>query len=716
MPIDKLTTEPVSRAGENRDTTGLTNQPEAVVSGNKVKATSRAVTDVGQMKAIGTSLMRANSDRNKLNARLMAKYNAEKPYEQAELDAEGLGWKANFTTKPLATLVDRVAPRFRMAVESLKFLTDASLPEDWPGASSKNDYFRRCVTETIRSRRGWKNLLDELAQENALFGYTITACLDDVSWFPRNFRQDQAYLSRGTRQNVEECSVLWIKETYQLHEFFSKWGTDLDAAKDAGWDTAECLETLNKSMPTDKVSKNSENDRVYEDLRRECSLSSNYMDGARAIVVYHLLVVELDGQISHYMVDEKMEKQLFGRYDRYPDMKSCASFFSFQLGNGTMHGSKGIGREIYNMASVVDRVRNETADRLILSGKVIVQGDGKLLKRFRAKLHGNAILIDSAYTISQQRIDGNVEPFFMLDNYFRDLLDQMAGSASPKILKGERVTKAAVDLYAEREEEGRDSVMGRFLTQFADMIGTMTQRLLSSEVGAVDKDAAALMKKLLTKLTAEEIQLLAKKPCIQTVSDYTETERQQIVVLASEARGNPLYNQREIEFRKISALVGEDFAAAVLLPQNDPTEEAEQTRQQNFELLLMRTGQEVGVSVRDSHNIHMQIVFDDIEKVLLPAVADQSDLTALPIARIELDHVKAHLQVAIQFAASGQYDAQMQKVAEMEQLLTQMEQQVQQQHAALDEQTQAAMDTGMVTPDQLTAPPVPPEGAAPGMV
>lgn len=714
MAIDRLASATVNGEQTPRDQSGLTNQPEVKVKGNKAVNRRRAVTDVGQLKSIVVRLITENDERNKKNARIMAKYNAEKPYLQRELDAEGLGWKANFTTKPLATLIDRVAPRFRMAVEGVKYLTDARLPEDWPGATTKNEYFRKCVTETIRQKRGWVNLVDELSQENALFGWTTVATLDDVSWFPRHFRQDQAFIAKGTRQNVGECQAIVFKESYMLHEFLDKWGEDLQAARDAGWDTDACIEVLNAAMPTARQSKYSGDERVYEDMVRECSSACNYEDGARMVVVYHVLVAETSGAVSHYIIDEKKEKQLFGRFDRYKSMSECCSFFSFQLGSATMHGSKGIGREIYNMASAVDRMRNEVADRLILAGKLVIQGDSKMLKRFRMSVIGNAILIDTAYNIAQQRVDGNVEPFFMLDNYFRDLLDQMAGSASPKILKGERVTKAAVDLYAEREEEGRDSVMGRFLFQFADMVSLMTKRLCSKN--ADDEDAKALRKRLQLKLTDEEIELLSNRPSIRTVQDLTDVQRQQIVVLASEAKGNPLYNQREIEKRKVSALIDEAFAEAVLLPDNDPTEEAEQTRLQNMELLLLRLGQEVGVSTRDSHDIHLQIVLDDVEKVLIPSAAE--DPVALDVAKLALNHAKAHIQVAIQFGAQGAYDAQLNKIQELEQVIAQVEAQAQAQAQAQDQQLQAGLETGIVPPE-AAAPPMPPEAtlpATPGFV
>jgi hypothetical protein len=392
-------------------------------------------------------------------------------------------------------------------------------------------------------------------------------------------------------------------------------------------------------------------ERVYEDMIRESVVGTSYEAGARAVTLWHLLATEITGKISHYIFDSTDFSELFSSEDQFDSMSEAVAFFSFQQGNGTLHGSKGIGREIYAMAGILDRSRNEVVDRLNLAGKIIIQGDEKLLRRFKMSIVGNAILIGQNYNVIEKKFDAAVEPFMQLDVFLTALLDQMAGATTPKVFEGERVTKAQVDLFAAREEESRDTIIGRFLNQFADMMTTMQRRLCDSKTA--EKDAKEMQKRLLETMTREELDQLAKQPVAETVKDYTDLERQQVVIAAQEGRGNPLYNQKELERRKLTAQVNEEFANSVLLPDEDPTVIAEQTRLQQLELLIIvGQGAEVPISPRDNHLVHLQVLMPSMEAAAQAAAADPNAVATLQAL---LKHAEAHQSAAE--AAGGPKEA-----------------------------------------------------------
>ncbi len=637
-----------------------------------LQAENRAIKNAEQAGQLAKQLQEQNKARNEQNAKIMGKYNAEKPYSSQELEAEGLGWKSNFSTKPLAILIDKVSPRFTTAIQKSKYLTSSKLPATVQEADKKTDVFRREITETIRARREWKNLIGEIAQENALFGYTSTGFTDEYCWFPRHYRQDKFFVPDGTKQDVNSAQVVVVRDDFMLHELFSKI-QDPESAKTMGWNVENTVEAINDATPEKLRSGAADNARVYEDLAREVSLSASLSNGAKIIAIYSVFVTELTGKISHFMVEGNKWKEIFSRYDRFDSMADCSSFYSFQQANGTMQGSKGIGREIYAMAGVLDRSRNEVVDRLQLSGKIILQTDEKLIKRFRMSVVGSAILIGSNYQISKNTLDANTEPFFQLDNYLTSLLDQISGSTSPKQLEGERVTKAQVDLFAAREEEKRDSIIERFLTQLADMVSTMQKRMCSEDTN--ESDAKEMQARLLQVMTREELDYVSKQPALSTIADFTELERQQVVLICAEAKGNPLYNQKEIERRKLTATVGAEFADAVLLPDEDPTVVAEQSRQQQMENLLLTSGQQVPVSPRDNARVHL-----DTLKPLIAQTAKVliTDPTAQDLLLIILQHAQSHVDVAVQAGGNPK------DYAEDEQILTQAKAAIQklQQHEA----------------------------------
>lgn len=339
------------------------------------------------------------------------------------------------------------------------------------------------------------------------------------------------------------------------------------------------------------------------------------MAGASVIVVYSLLAREVTGKVSHYRLAGPEMLEIFSRDDRFDSFDDCAAFFSFQKGNGTLHGSKGVGRDIYEMAGMVDRTRNEVVDRLVMAGKTMFQGDIKRIHTFKMSVLGSTVIVPNGWTFLEAKIDGNVEPFLKLDQYFSQLVDQLVGAVSPPVQAGGEAMRspAAWNLLAQRQEEGRDTRIGRFLEQFTNLVGIMQKHICNTDT--LDDDAKEAQKLLLKEMTREELDELAAQPVAGTVKDLTPVERQAIAMLSVSKKGNPLYNQRQLEVEELNAGPGADYMKRVLLPEADPTEQAEQQRQQQLEVVLLSGGQAVPVSARDNHTIHLQVLMPTAQQM-----------------------------------------------------------------------------------------------------
>lgn len=674
---------------------------------------TRAISDAAQAVQVYTTLSTANRTRNLKNARIMAKYNAERPYRQEELEAEGLSWKSNFSSKVLSTLIDKVSPRFTRAVAAARYLTTSKLPENVPGASTKSETFQREITSLIRSWPEWRDFIASLAQENALFGYTVAGWLSEYTWKPKHFRQDQFFIPEGTKQYASSAQIICYKELLLPHELFDL-VRDQKAAEDAGWDVVNVLDSINSAMPELVRSKATEVARIYEDLVRSASVGVSHT-GSKVVQLGHVFAQEVTGKVTHYIVDIRSQNSLFSREDRFESMADVGSFFAFQQGNNTMHGSKGIGREIYAMAGVIERSRNEVVDRLQLAGKLIVQGDEKQLRRYRAHVVGNALLIDSSFTIQTQRIEGDVEPFMTLDAFMRQLMDEVAGNVSPKTLDqaGEGMrSPAAWNLMAAREEESKDTVIERFFNQLSGLVSAIQRRACSEQ--CVDEDAKAMQDRLLKAgLTREDINTLSGSVSAEVAKDLTELERQKILLFCQEKRGNPLYNQTELERRAATAVMDSNFAQAVLLPENDQTIMAEQSRQQQLEVLAIQGLQApVPVSPRDNHEVHLQLLIPVVES-MLQVLASNGGVR--PVVNLLLEHATQHLMVAKQQADPNvNLTKYASAVADFKNRLTQLD--------AHDKAVQEAAQAGAASPAEVVnagagaarqAAAVAPEGSVP---
>ena len=88
---------------------GTINSPD--LNPRTLQPRQRAISDVAHLFQLVSSLEEARREQNEKNARIMAKYNAERPFSQQELKELGLDWVSNFSTKPLANAIDTVSPR-----------------------------------------------------------------------------------------------------------------------------------------------------------------------------------------------------------------------------------------------------------------------------------------------------------------------------------------------------------------------------------------------------------------------------------------------------------------------------------------------------------------------------------------------------------------------------------------------------------------------------
>lgn len=649
--------------------------------------TQRSIKDIGMARDVIKTVVMAGRNRSIVNSRILAKYNAERPYDSYKLDAEGLGWRSNFTTKPLPSMIEKVAPIFLAAVNNLKYFTDTSLAPKWPNSVEKTEKFREAVTDTIRAWNGWQTFIEDVSFNNALFGHSVVAWLDEFSPWPKHFNQDESFMADGTKANPKWSQLAVLKEVYLPHELFAQI-QDREAAADAGWNLQNTADAINRASPQqvrDRLNVGGTLETWYQNALRELTIGASYMAGASVVVVYTLLAREVTGKVSHYRVAGPEMLEIFSRDDRFESMEAATAFFSFQKGNGTLHGSKGIGRDIYELAGMIDRTRNEVVDRLIMSGKTMFQGDVRRLHTFKMSIIGNAVLVPTGWVPVVQHVDGDVEPFLKLDSYFGQLVNQLIGSVSaPPADVGEGMrSPAAWNLLAQREEQGQDVRITRFMTQFCDFMQQMQAKLCDADT--IEPAAKAMQKELLKIMSREELDELAKHPVAGTVKDLTPLQRQLLVSIAAEKKGNPLYNQRQLELEDLTARVSPEFAERVLLPDNDPTVTAEQDRMQQLEIMLLSAGQPVAVSPRDNHQIHLNILMPVVEQAASHLMQGQ---VTTEVLEAMLAHVNEHYNAAISQGAKKESLAQVKTLLDQAGEALAKLKQIDQQAAGLAQQHQ----------------------------
>ena len=93
------------------------------------KPTKMAIENFAQAASLAKRLYdRARTyGRIEVGAVILEKYGGAAPYRHADLEASAQLWRNNFSTNPLASIVDRTTPQLKDPIEQTEFLTYSSL-------------------------------------------------------------------------------------------------------------------------------------------------------------------------------------------------------------------------------------------------------------------------------------------------------------------------------------------------------------------------------------------------------------------------------------------------------------------------------------------------------------------------------------------------------------------------------------------------------------
>ncbi len=580
-------------------------------------------------------------------ARITAKLNGERPYNQKKLKDAGKDWKTNISTGFLATECSRVLPRLYMPVKTAKYLTAASLPANWPGGLEKTEFFRQTITETIRAWPKFNFYVRGLAREVGIFGFAFNTFFDKYDWRPTLLRMDRGFVPQGT-EIMEEPGFHMAKYDYRPSELLDLLKKNVEAGRDE-WKKNAVVAAINGAVPIPNDS-TYPNARSYEEMVRQSVWSYTYKKGVKLIQTWHLFSKEPTGKVSHYVLlaDESLipanvrntdpdgkYRLLYEMLDEYDSMTDATNAMVFDYGDGTIHGSWGAGQILYDLAAQVEKIRCDSMDNLRMTNKLKVQvPEAKNVNDVKLQVNDVMMVVSGAqFAGNTAGISQDVAGYEQLDQRLSQLAQEKIGAFVPPIpLQPSDIKAAQVNAAVMKERELQEALLENWLIQVAVLVKNMTKRLCDPD--SPDPVAKATIATLLTRLTAEEIAKLAIDSPIQSVMDFTEYQAQKRAVFAQSVVNNALFNQNVVA-RTMAAGVGDTrFIDEICVRDGDQTSTLSAQRTQLIENAALALGQNVPVLPQDNDYVHMQTMKPGLQQILQAGNAD--------LAEIALQHYAAH--------------------------------------------------------------------------
>ena len=282
-------------------------------------------------------------------------------------------------------------------------------------------------------------------------------------------------------QNANKAPVFVCKHLFLLHEFAALIA-DPEIAEKAGYNIENCIEALEKPSE-DKP----DTARDYADLIRENNLDASFKEGARVVKVFLVFCAEYatktdPERVDCWMVTEKEGKEL--RYIKGigDEMSDITTFFTIQTGNGTLYGTKGLGRMLVNLHIAIDRSRNMALDSTFISQLCLVSTTQGRMNNVEFRIaHPFIFFDDAAATIHPNAFNFNYAQFQTQDASLNEIAESIAGAFVPNsVMQGVTPhTREEGLAKVQRESEVKAGVIGRWAAQCMEMISTIQKKICS---------------------------------------------------------------------------------------------------------------------------------------------------------------------------------------------------------------------------------------------
>ena len=628
-------------------------------------------------------------------AQAQRKIDGEPPYNSFKLRNKGQFWKSNISTGFLASIIERVFPRFYMRLRNARYLTAAELPstvngEPVPAAEQKTQIFREVFTKTFRKWEGCSAFMQMLSMETCGYGYCFPTFLDNSDWRPQLLRLDEGFVPEGTKAMTQKFPYFVTRQNFTVQEIIDMI-RDPDAAEEMGWDLDNVTSALNIAQPVPRQVAGLPIDaRRYEDTIRELIPVEGFQEGANMVKVYRLIYKEYDGSVSERILQRDTGAELFYKQNKYASMADVVLPFVFQIGNGTVYGSEGIAIKLYALAMNVEKSRNSAQDAFRNRNRyTMATASAADLEKMKLQVYDDyVVMAGGTFQNNSGALPAVVEDFIKQDTFWTQLAEQRAGALMPMIMEqdGGDTTATEAQINAGRQKEVQDTTLDNMFLQAQVLMGMVARKMFDPLTE--DEDAMAAQSECQSRgLSLGEMLFLAKQAATGNIGILEQRQALEAQFLQTRI-GNPLWDQYLIEQEIGTRAIGSDLTKLLMVPQGDQSSVIKGTRSQELENTTMGQGRPVPVAPDDPHLIHMATIEgqqDPATGAYNNSITQNLATHNIPGASMILAHYINHRDTAVATKTNGEGNQQNHQeafIATMQKLVesaTQRQQQMAQQ-------------------------------------
>jgi hypothetical protein len=654
--------------------------PMVPVTGGKVP--KRRVKDASEAQTIVANLWRASLQRNAMWASIQGQIDGNPPYDPARLRNVGRASDPNVNTlEAKAIRSSALVPYYDLFAGGQRYvevrLAPPGMGDDEKGsydasASGSARYNGVDVTSTPndpsydavrlsedsgivseeydRLLRRWTNFENVMwtgLTDYVTFGRMHLPWESIDSWRFRRIPFHRVMVPDGTPIDLDEMEAVIVLQNYTVARLYGMI-RDEESARSIGWNIDETMNALSRAVPVDPTIPN--DPVAVQQMIRD----SDIYVSARSSTVQTatLLVKEMSGKWSESIIrrdqipgsinatDDASQNAstrppayLFDAPERYDSLSDALPSLFFEVSDGTFNSSSGLGRDIYSLMQLKDRIFCTQAHSVMLRNSLVLQPRQALDKsRLNLLQVGAVTWLPEQAEVVQSSILGDIASTIAVTQEMDKMVERNTGIYRPTL----------------QQEKGNPDTLGEFQMKFAQATVLSTS--------AINRFYAQM-----DRLYAVQWKRVLKAGLRKSGSSIWEKEARRFVERC-EARGVSRDALKRLDYIRAFRAIGQGSQAM-----------RQQTLQQLMSLyqLLPANGQENLLEdvIRTSASQHsVERYLPDADRRKLPsdqlayALLENAALRAgAPVSwtpsQNNVIHAQAHLQAGAQAAAAVQQGA-----------------------------------------------------------
>jgi len=597
------------------------------------------------------------------------------PYNQDELEANGLGHAANFNNFKARSLFDRTAQAYWNLINSTEYFTKIVLAGNAPKTQEYADIIARNFSDVVKEWEDFQPNFNLLGSQLTKFGLCpiifpheespIWEVIDVSKFFIP--AQTQVFLTKLSNFCVE--SVYTVQDLYQIYKDKNADNWNKEAIASFLLLRANTL-TQNQVSPGWNLM----------DLQRwidnnDAQVNQFFTDTVRLINMYQKEYS--DGKISHYIFSadlfntvttassSTLTKDFLYFQDRqYNSIEEALLVFTASPGEWTIHGNVGVGAKMFAIAQAINMNDCTTVDMARMSSTPLIQSQSTGGKEAAAiRIYPGVFTDIGSNTFVPNPMGANLNQVIGASQYLSQGLDVNIANGGDDPGYPDRSQGSVSDGQAKRQSFKEFGVLKNMVSHFYDtfdkVIRTTFIRFLTMKANAPGYELAKEFKRRCIEEGVPEVLFDTAKKGLHGLPVQFKSVRASRVagdgstlarIMGLESLGPIMgtFNQQELAAYKrewVAATLGVDYVNTFASSDGQGDELSGGASLAKQEDNWMSAGKEATFSADNDQAAHADEHMGTLSQVV-QAVAQQqlSPVDANQIMELGIPHLTQHIQ------------------------------------------------------------------------